>query len=193
MSSWQRVELLAAESRVGDRDAHRSDLVEEVTRLFGQFRNPLLRYLLSMGLAVPDGEEIIQEVFLALFLHLKNGKPRDHLRGWVFRVGHNLALKHRERSSRNPLQAADGEAGHIRCGLPNPEEQAVSSQRQRRMTLVIAALPEQDRACLSLRAEGFRYREIAQILDMSLGAVALSLERSLGKLSRADETGEGVR
>ncbi len=49
------------------------------------------------------------------------------------------------------------------------------------------ALPEQDRACLALRAEGIRYREIAEILGVSLGTVALSLERSLAKLSRVQE------
>jgi RNA polymerase sigma-70 factor (ECF subfamily) len=42
----------------------------EVTELFEQLRDPLFRYLLSFGLSVQDGEEIIQEVFLALFQHL---------------------------------------------------------------------------------------------------------------------------
>jgi hypothetical protein len=43
---------------------------EEVTELFEQLRNPLFRYLLSLGLNTQDGEEVIQEVFLALFQHL---------------------------------------------------------------------------------------------------------------------------
>jgi RNA polymerase sigma-70 factor (ECF subfamily) len=37
-----------------------------------------------------------------------------------------------------------------------------------------------------LRAEGLRYREIAQVLDMSLGAVSISLARSLARFERAD-------
>src|ERR1700677_833466 len=65
----------------------------EVIHLFEQFRNPLLRYVVSRGLSVHDGEEIIQEVFLALFRHLQLGKSRRNLPGWVFRVGHTLALK----------------------------------------------------------------------------------------------------
>jgi len=48
-------------------------------------------------------------------------------------------------------------------------------------------LPEQSRRCLFLRAEGLRYREIAQVLDMSLGAVSLSLARSLARIARAVE------
>jgi DNA-directed RNA polymerase specialized sigma24 family protein len=42
------------------------------------------------------------------------------------------------------------------------------------------ALPEQDSRCLSLRAEGLRYSEIAGVLDMSLGAVSMSLARFAG-------------
>jgi len=48
------------------------------------------------------------------------------------------------------------------------------------------ALQEQDRCCLHLRAEGLRYREIGRVLGMSVGAVSLSLQRSLARLSRAD-------
>src|SRR6185369_6025136 len=131
-------------------------LEEEVTQLFEQLRDPLFRYLLSFGLSVQDGEEIIQEVFLALFQHLKNGKPRDNLRGWVFRVGHNLALKVRQRHGGRSSQAEDRAID----GSPDPEQQALYNQRQQRMSAVIRALPRQDRACLALRAEGIRYREI---------------------------------
>jgi RNA polymerase sigma-70 factor (ECF subfamily) len=158
-------------------------LEEEVTDLFELLRDPLFRYLLSFGLSVQDGEEIIQEVFLALFQHLRNGKPRANLRGWVFRVGHNLALKVRQRSGAPSTQAGS----RVVDGSPDPEQQALYNQRQQRMSAVIRALPRQDRACLALRAEGIRYREIAEILGVSLGTVALSLERSLTKLGRVHE------
>jgi RNA polymerase sigma-70 factor (ECF subfamily) len=69
---------------------------------------------------------------------------------------------------------------------PNPEEQLRSRQRQARLLAVVGALPEQDQSCLWLRAEGLRYREIAQVLGISLGSVAASLARSLAKLGRAD-------
>jgi RNA polymerase sigma-70 factor (ECF subfamily) len=163
-----------------DRSARPSALEEEVTGLFEQLRNPLFRYLLFLGLTTQDGEEIIQDVFLALFQHLKRGKPRDNLRGWIFRVGHNKALKLRKRDGMRP-------ALQLLAPEPNPEEQALSNQRQRRLSAVIRALAEQDRACLSLRSEGFRYREIAEVLGISLGSVSLSLARSLAKLSRVHE------
>jgi len=148
----------------------------------------LLRYLSSFGLALPDGEEVLQEVFLSLFQHLRRGKSRENLRGWLFRVAHNLALK-RCHQTRRDLEAR-GAADIVNAALdpaPNPEDQLVNRQTQKRLLAVVRALPEQDRRCLSLRAEGTRYREIAEILDMSLGGVALSLARSLGRIARAAE------
>jgi RNA polymerase sigma-70 factor (ECF subfamily) len=172
--------LTAADLR---RAAGPSALEVEVVSLFDQLRNGLLRYVLSFGLPVADSEEIVQEVFLALFQHLRAGRSRANLRGWVFRVGHNLALKQRS-ATRRSMQSAWGSSEADPA--PNPEDQAVGSQKQKRLLAVMRALPERDRRCLSLRAEGLRYREIAAVLGMSLGAVSLSLGRSLARLARAD-------
>src|SRR5271155_5171781 len=70
-----------------------SELQNEIIGLFDEFRTRLLRYALSFGLSVHDGEEVIQEVFLALHRHLQLGRSRKNLRGWLFRVVHNLSLK----------------------------------------------------------------------------------------------------
>lgn len=158
-----------------------SPLEAELETLFCRFRVPLLRYLHSFGLPVQDSEEVVQETFLALFQHLRQGKPRTNLQGWLFRVAHNLGLK---RCQGRRLEADVQDGWDPR---PNPEQQAAGRQRQRRLQNIVRALPEQDRRCLFLRAEGLRYREIAQVLGISLGAVAQSLERSLARLSRASE------
>jgi RNA polymerase sigma-70 factor, ECF subfamily len=164
--------------------ARPSEIEREVVQLFEQFRNPLLRYVGSLGLAVHDGEEIIQEVFLALFRHLQLGKSRRNLRGWIFRVAHNLALKQKMANNRAPV-LCDAEVALD--ATPSPEEQVVNSQRLARMQAVLRVLPEQDRCCLNLRAEGLRYREIAATLGMSLGAVSIALTRSLARMGRADQ------
>jgi RNA polymerase sigma-70 factor (ECF subfamily) len=166
-----------------------SEIECKVIELFEQFRNPLLRYVISLGLPVHDGEEIIQEVFLALFRHLQLGKSRRNLRGWVFRVAHNLALKQRSanRKAQATLNSDETVAHRQPDAAPNPEERAASSQRLERMQSILRALPEQDRCCLSLRAEGLRYREIAATLGMSLGAVSIALTRSLARMERANQ------
>jgi RNA polymerase sigma-70 factor (ECF subfamily) len=137
---------------------------------------------------VHDGEEVVQDVFLSLFRHLQLGRPRDNLRGWLFRVAHNLALKHREASQSRPDQAELDEqiAARYVDPAPSPEQRLAFSQRHEHLQAALRALPERDQSCLHLRSEGLRYREIAQVLDMSLGAVSISLARSIARLERAD-------
>ncbi|MGC1370926.1 MAG: sigma-70 family RNA polymerase sigma factor, partial [Candidatus Sulfotelmatobacter sp.] len=134
-------------------------------------------------------EEIIQESFLLLFQHLQRGKSRENLRGWIFRVARNLALKQRAANRLKVLRTVQFEdtvpKQHPDPGL-NPEEHLQSKQRQTRLLAVVKALSEQDQTCLYLRAEGLRYREIAQTLGISLGSVAASLARSLARLGRVD-------
>jgi RNA polymerase sigma-70 factor (ECF subfamily) len=163
-----------------------SDVEKEVIELFDQLRSPLLRYVFSFGLATADGEEIIQEAFLALFQHLRQRRSRQNLRGWLFRVAHNLALKKLSREGRDVFDPSATDAEVHRDPALNPEEHAAFSQRQSRLQAVLNALPAQDQHCLRLRAEGLRYREIAEVLGISLGSISASLARSLARLARAD-------
>ena len=158
-----------------------------VMELFEQSRHGMLRYLNSLGLSVHDGEEIVQEVFLLLFQLLQHNRTHENLRGWLFRVAHNLALKKRAAN-----QASTDRDDYLlppdehHDPSPSPEERFFLEQRRRRLLSVMQALPEQDQYCLYLRAEGLRYREIAEILDVSLGSVSKSLTRAIQRLSSAD-------
>ncbi len=165
-----------------------SQIEQEVMELFEQFRTPLLRYTLSFDIPLHDAEEVVQETFLSLFRHLQRERSRRNLRGWIFRVAHNLALKQRYANQRSQAKIVSDRAiaeEHFDPS-PDPEEQLSSAQRRHRLLAVVRALPEADQGCLRLRAEGLRYREIASVLGMSLGAVSLSLTRSLARLIRAD-------
>jgi len=188
MSSRFADSVALAILRIGSRaEGARRDsrLEEEVVALFDQFREPLLRYLSTFGLEMADREDVIQETFLALFQHLQRGKSRENLRAWLFRVGHNIALKRRLQNRRQ----FDGMGGDEIAADPalGPERQALEGEKRERLFAVVAALPELDRRCLFLRAEGLRYREIASVLEMSLGAVSLSLSRSVARMTRAVE------
>jgi len=181
------IPLLPIASAARSADA-RAKLHEEIANVFDQLRDPLLRYLWTFGLEVPDGEEVLQDVFLSLFRHLERGKPVDNVRGWLFRVAHNLALRRRDRARRAAETQFDtGNEDRTADPAPNPEDRMADRQTRQRVLAVVEALPEQDRRCLFLRAEGLRYREIAGILDMSLGAVSVSLSRSLARIARSAE------
>lgn len=167
-----------------------SNAIEDrMVRLFDQVRVPLLRYLSAFPLALPDAEDVVQEAFLSLFQQLQRGKSHHNVGGWLFRAAHNLAVKKtvRSRSNKEMTGTLIGAEELVIDPAPNPEDQFALDQKQERLMSVVRALPEQHRLCLYLRAEGLRYREIAEILDISLGGVAIALGRSLAHLSRAAE------
>lgn len=161
---------------------------EDVLILFNQCGPSLLRYVASFGLGVEATEDVVQEAFLLLFRHLRFGRPRINLKGWLFQVAHNLALRQRRRTRQRPDDGPLDESVLVRQIDPSPDPETVIAQteRRRRLQSVLHALPERDQRCVFLRAEGLRYREIAAALGMSLGAVAKSLARAMSRLTTVD-------
>jgi RNA polymerase sigma-70 factor (ECF subfamily) len=161
----------------------------QILTLYDSLRLPLLRYSISFGLSAVDSEDIIQETFLALFDHLRKARSQDNLRGWVFRVTHNLALKRRQ-SHRNQsavISAENYQPEEYLSDGPNPEQLAIEGERRARLVAIYKALPDADRHCLQLRAEGLTYREIAHVVGVSLGTVSNSLGRSLSRFALQDQ------
>jgi RNA polymerase sigma-70 factor (ECF subfamily) len=175
----------AARLSAATRDAA---LQAEVMALFDELRGRLLRYAMSFGLSLHDAEDVLQEVFLALFRHLQADRSRENLPGWSFRTTHNLALKRRaslHAEYRVAQTDADG-MPDVCDNAPGPEDRLLFRERHQRLQNVLKALPETDQLCLQLRAEGCRYREIAATLGISLGSVAASLAKSFDRLERMD-------
>ncbi len=165
-----------------------SAIAQEVLGLFDQFQRPLLRYVRSFRLDAHDAEDVVQEVFLALYRHLLQGRSRRNLPGWLFQVAHNLTSKHRRRRRHWWLLQAEPSNDTQRVDpSANPEERMADAQRQGHWVRVLQALPERDRQCVLLRAEGMTYRDIAAALDVSLGTVAKSMTRALARLGHMPE------
>jgi RNA polymerase sigma-70 factor (ECF subfamily) len=158
-----------------------------VVRLFDECRLPLHRYVGSFGIGSLDTEDVVQDVFLSLFRHLQQGKSQRNLKGWLFTVAHNLALKQRTRARRHRDHFESSARAEPIDPAISPERELVLAERQARLLRVLRALPELDRRCLYLRAEGSRYREIAELTGLSLGAVSKSLTRSFLRMENADE------
>lgn len=166
-----------------------TDVEAAVLALFTECHPPLRRYISSLGLHASDAEDLAQDVFVFLFRHLQQGRSRHNLKGWLFTVARNLAWKHRARAKRRraTLEGEFAEAAEPLDAAMSAEDELARHERQQRLLNVLRALPAADRRCLYLRAEGLRYREIADATDMSLGAVAKSLARSIGKMMSVDD------
>ncbi len=113
------------------RPAEAAGAHDAVLRLFDAHRDGVHRYVRALGIADGDGEDLVQDVFLALFHHVARGRPRTNLRGWIFRVAHNLALRHLTREARRRRSAPTSRRdGPSRRGRPRRTATRAASARR---------------------------------------------------------------
>jgi RNA polymerase sigma-70 factor (ECF subfamily) len=156
---------------------------EAVTRLYEEARDDVYRYLLTLGLRPAQAQEATQDVFLRLFATLQKGEHIDNPRGWIFRVAHNLGVTLRGREDSLRALEPAFETQLFDRGQ-NPEQALLDRERRLRFHHAVEALSDQQRNCLYLRAEGFRYREIAAILGVSDSTVGEFLRRAITRLRK---------
>jgi RNA polymerase sigma-70 factor (ECF subfamily) len=133
-------------------------------------------------------EDMVQESFLRLHRHLREGQPIGNAKAWLFRVGHNLCVDRGRRtrdadSLSQPSVSKAAEDMHARS-IPTPEERLVEREQRQRLARAVATLPSQQRQCMHLRREGFRYREIGQILGIRESTVIDHMRRAIERLSK---------
>ena len=154
----------------------------EATTLYRELRKPLLRYLICLGLTSDEAQDVVQDAFLSLQQHLASGRPQDNIRSWVFRVAHNQARNHQNSYHRRfgePLEAGIESVAQD----PTPERIVLEKERFRRLAKEMRLLTDSERQCLLLRAEGLRYREIGEVLELSTSTVGDTVERAIRKLA----------
>ncbi len=144
-----------------------------------ELRQPLTRYLVSLGLNSDECRDVVQESFLLLHQHVAGGGG-GNLRSWLFRVAHNEARNRQKRYERRFASSMDGV--DVRDGS-DPESTLLNKERRNRLEAAILGLPEVERECLRLRAEGKRYREIGDVLGLAVSTVADVVERAIRKLA----------
>ena len=157
----------------------------EVERCFLEFRDQVFRYLRALGCEHSIAEEITQEAFLRLYRTLQTGPRLNDERAWVFRVAKNLYIDCRRENHRFAMACDEGANTQNRTPSGaelDPEQQALQRERMRMIETEVLRLPELQRECMHLRAQGLRYREIAGALDLSLSAAVECIRSAVKKL-----------
>ena len=166
-----------------------SPLSERVHALFEQLHLPVFRYVMRKTKDSGRAEDITQESFLRLFRHLKEERPVDNPKAWLFTVANNLAIDACRRDSHiqdldEATRIEDAQVSH-----DNPEKLTLQRERLERLRSAVLNLTDLERECLHLRAEGLRYREIADLMNVSLSSITHAVRRATLKLSRELENG----
>lgn len=162
-------------------------LSDRVLALFDQLRTPVFRYLLRKTHNAVEAEDLTQETFLRLCRHMHEERPLDNPKAWLFTVANNLAVdKGRNESHVKDLDESTWkEIEDSRAGFQSdPEKLVLQRERLDRLHLAVLNLTALQRQCLHLRAEGLRYREIAELSNLSVSTVVDAVRRATLKLAR---------
>lgn len=154
---------------------------ELVLRAYEDARDDVYYYVLTLGLAPAQAQDVAQEVFLKLYVQLRAAEEIRNLRAWVFRVAHNeaLKLKAKERGHSEITPEMEPIAPNS-----NPERRLLDDESRKRLDEALRDLSPQQRQVLHLRAAGLRYREIAETIGIGTSTVNEFLRRAVVRLRK---------
>jgi RNA polymerase sigma-70 factor (ECF subfamily) len=155
-----------------------------VVELYDREQQPLSRYLYFLGIDSETCREIVQESFLKLHQHLVARGDRNNLRAWLYKVAHNLARNTQTAASARKTEVLPDLSRAATLSATDISVEDTLMERERLLALRkgMEQLTPAQRECLVLRAQGFKYREIADLLSLSVSTVGENIQRGLKTL-----------
>ncbi|HEX3556217.1 MAG TPA: RNA polymerase sigma factor [Thermoanaerobaculia bacterium] len=179
---WEALAKVAA----GDADAfailvesHQERLLRLCERLLGD---------------AEEARDAAQDVFLKAYRKAAEARPQGQVYTWLYRIAVNHCLnKLRRRKLVRFLRWEDSEERDLPAFDPpdrgaDPAATLEARRRWQATRQAIARLPENQRAVLVLvRFEGMAYKQAAEVLGITEGAVESRLVRAMRRLEAAQE------
>jgi RNA polymerase sigma-70 factor (ECF subfamily) len=161
--------------------------------IYEEFQPKILNYL-SRLIGPNEAEDTAQEVFARVSRGLESFKGQSKLSTWIYRIATNTAIDklrsadHKHTADRIPLDdGAEIEKNPPKIGLPDtpPDQKVIRKEMSECVREYVDRLPPEHRTVLILKElEGFKNREIAAILDISLENVKVRLHRARARLKQ---------
>ena len=129
-------------------------------------------------------EDLVQEAFLRLWKECSK-VPYEKAKSFLFTVANNLFLdhiKHKKVVARFRLQH------EVKLSAETPQFLLEEQEFKERLEQAIAGLPEKNRIVFLLnRIEKMTYREIAELLEISVKAVEKRMHKALVELRKLSD------
>ncbi len=141
-----------------------------------------------------EARDAAQDVFLKAYRKAGEVRPQGQVYTWLYRIAVNHCLnKLRRRKLVRFLRWQDPEEGELPAyeppdGAADPAAVLESRRRWQATRRAIARLPENQRSVLVLvRFEGLSYKQVAEVLGITEGAVESRLFRAMRRIEAAQE------
>jgi RNA polymerase sigma-70 factor (ECF subfamily) len=146
------------------------------------------RTLRNFGAGRADVEDMVQEVFLAMWRRRERYDPARPLRPWIAGIAFRVVQEHRRRRGRAELPIG---LPDLLDEVPGQEEQLERAQARRLVHGALSRLPEKQRVAVVMHElEGLSVREIAEALALPLFTVYSQLKRGLRAFTKEIRRGE---
>lgn len=171
------------------RDAKRGD-PDVFAALVRRFKDQVYRYAYGMLGDTMEAEDVSQEAFVKCYASLSRLESEFAFASWLHRIVFNLCADRLKKRNREKTSAASASA---LAGMEQKEarEQYRAQQLKWSLEEAMAQLSPDHRQIILLHdAEGYRYEEIAQLLDIPVGTVKSRLNAARLSLRQAMKRGE---
>lgn len=154
--------------------------------LFRRMHPVLVAFAVNYVGDASRGEEIVQDLFLELWISRQRWTVTGSVRAYLFTATRHRALNVRRRDAVERDWAADEADDDVRALHPAPilaDAQLERSEARERLDAAIAALPERCRLVMQLRwRDELSHAEIAAVMGISVKGVEIQLNRGLKAL-----------
>ncbi|MEX0761307.1 MAG: RNA polymerase sigma factor [Dehalococcoidia bacterium] len=172
IAAWESSELsdeVLAASVVENRDAFRTLYLRYVHQVFSYFT-----WKFGSGTA----EDLTSDVFVRALRMADKFQSGKSWRAWLFGIARNRSMEYWRERSRHQRQPDRREEPN-----QNPEHIVIQTERAESVRELLAAIPDKSREIVELRFwAGLSYREVAEIVGKSEGALRVDVHRVLRSL-----------
>jgi RNA polymerase sigma-70 factor (family 1) len=171
----------------------KSDDQTAYVQLYRIYFRHLLRFARSFVGPNPVAEEIVSDVFLQIWNMRRKLHTVRHLTVYLYTCIRNHSLNHLRQQQRLDLLSLDEDSLLIPSTQANPEQTCITSELMRAIDLAVRDLPPRCRTIFQLvREDGLRYREVAEILNISVKTIEAQMGIAMKRISKAIQpfTGE---
>ena len=157
----------------------------EFEALFLEYYSRIVGVLLRLLGERTRAEELANDVFWKLYRTPAVGEVDGRVGGWLYRTATNLgidALRAAARRRKYEDAAARTQEG---AEAASPLDDMVRAEQRRRVREVLAVIRPAQAQVLILRASGFSYKELADVLELKPGGIGTMLSRAQAEFRKA--------
>jgi len=132
----------------------------------------------------PAAEEIISDVFIKIWEKRQDLELIVNLKVYCYVIAKNLSLNHLEKQKRITTLNIEDFSDSLTDVFIDPEQLMITSEMMERIKIAVDALPARCKMIFSLVKENdFKYKEAAEIMNVSIKTVENQLAIALKKIS----------